>query len=77
VKENEKANLEDGIIQLDELKVLPSSPIIIEPNIGVLEATKKPQEENLVAIVTSNLKAIKHGQEMPKLNNPPANIVVS
>jgi len=41
LKENEKVNLEDGIIQLDELKVLPSSPIIVKPNIGVLEATKK------------------------------------
>jgi hypothetical protein len=77
VKENEKANLEDGIIQLDELKVLPSSPIIAKPNIGVLEAIKKPQEENLVAIVTSNPKAVKHGQEVPKLNNPLANTVVS
>jgi hypothetical protein len=42
VKENEEANLEDGIIQLDELKVLQSSPIVAELNLGVLEATKKP-----------------------------------
>ncbi len=42
VKENEKANLEDMIIQLDELKVLPSSPIIVEPNIGVPKVTKEP-----------------------------------
>jgi hypothetical protein len=61
VKENEEANLEDGIIQLDELKVLPSSPIVAELNLGVLKATKKPQEENLVVVITSNLEVAKHG----------------
>jgi hypothetical protein len=34
--------LEDGIIQLNELKVLPSSPIVVQPNIDVPKATKEP-----------------------------------
>jgi hypothetical protein len=40
---------------------LPSSPVVVELNIGVQEATKEPQEENLVVVVTSNLEATKHG----------------
>jgi hypothetical protein len=56
---------------------LPSSLIVVESNIGVQEPTKEPQEENLEAIVTSNLEATKHGQQVSKLNNPPTNIVVS
>jgi hypothetical protein len=56
---------------------LPSSLIVVESNIGVQEPTKEPQEENLEAIVTSNLEVTKHGQQVSKLNNPPTNIVVS
>jgi hypothetical protein len=77
VKENEKVNLEDGIIQLDELRIFPSFTIVAELNIGILEATKEPQEENLVAIVMSNPKAAKHDQKVLESNNPPTNTMVS
>jgi hypothetical protein len=40
---------------------LPSSPIVAKLNIGVPEATKKPQEENLVVVITSHLEVAKHG----------------
>ncbi len=76
-KENEKVKLEDGIIQLDELKIFPSFAIVVEFNIGVLEATKEPREKNLVAIVTSNPKATKHDQKVHESNNPPTNTMVS
>ncbi len=56
---------------------MPFSPIVVEPNIGVQEATKEPQEENLVTVVTSNPEATKHGQKVQKSNNPPTNTMVS